>query len=125
MRKMPDEAKSEIVDSSHPEAKEAILHFRVKGQLDNKSWLEIELHTGRTHQIRLQCATRGLPIIGDALYGSESDFGPKTNDHRKRWIALHSRRLEFEHPIEHVPVSQVAPLPVCWQPLHKLVLADG
>ncbi len=121
MRKIPDEARSEIVDDGHPDGKEALLDFKVIASDENRSLLEIQLVTGRTHQIRLQCSHRGLPILGDAMYGSEDDFGPQTTDLRKRWIALHARRLAFEHPINgHQPVDQTAPLPECWQPLEEL-----
>lgn len=120
MRKIPDEARSEIVNPDHPEAKDAILDFRVLSSAHNQSLLEIQLVTGRTHQIRLQCSQRGFPILGDALYGSKAAFGPQSTDLRKRWIALHARRLAFEHPISHQPVDQTAPLPDCWQPLTHL-----
>ena len=82
MRKIPDEAKSELVEADHPEAKEAILQFTVLDRSDQLSWLEIELTTGRTHQIRLQCASRGFPICGDSLYGATTNFGPETMDLR-------------------------------------------
>jgi len=121
MRKIPDEARSEIVDANHPDAKEAVLDFRVLAQSAGRSLLEIQLVTGRTHQIRLQCGHRGLSILGDAMYGSDVEFGPQTTDLRKRWIALHARRLAFEHPINnHQPVDQTAPLPSCWKPLEHL-----
>jgi len=121
MRKIPDEARSEIVDADHPEAKEAILDFRVLATDGNRTLSEIQLVTGRTHQIRLQCSHRGLPILGDAMYGSEDEFGPQSTDLRKRWIALHARRLAFEHPIlGHEPVDQTAPLPDCWHPFKDL-----
>jgi 23S rRNA-/tRNA-specific pseudouridylate synthase len=58
MRKVPDEPLSEIVAEDHPDAKQAILAFKTIARGDGKSWLEIELHTGRTHQIRLQCAAQ-------------------------------------------------------------------
>lgn len=115
MRKVPDEAKSEIVPSDHPEAKSAVLHFRVLMRAKGLTLVEIELQTGRTHQIRLQFGSRSWPIVGDALYGSNERFGPETNDIRKRWIALHARRLAFVHPISKEPVDQTAPVPDCWQ----------
>ncbi|MFK7768859.1 MAG: RluA family pseudouridine synthase [Mariniblastus sp.] len=114
MRKIPDEAKSEIVTEDHPDAKNAILHFEVLKSANNKTLIQIELETGRTHQIRLQCASRNLPIVGDALYDSPSTFGPDTLDLRKRWIGLHARRLAFEHPISKTTVDQTIPLPHHW-----------
>ena len=123
MRKIPDEARSEIVQPDHPDAKEALLDFQVLANTGDRTLLEIQLVTGRTHQIRLQCSQRGLPILGDAMYGSEAVFGPQSTDLRKRWIALHARRLAFEHPISHQPVDQTAPLPECWDPLKQLTEA--
>ncbi len=120
MRKIPDQARSEIVEPEHHDAQEARLNFCVLASDGNKTLLEIELITGRTHQIRLQCSHRGFPILGDEMYGSQVSFGPQTTDLRKRWIALHARRLVFEHPISHQTVDQTAPLPDCWQPLERL-----
>ena len=114
MRKVPDEARSEIVEEAETGAKHAVLHYRVVESSGDLSLLEIELETGRTHQIRLQCGSRGYPIVGDVLYGSEISFGPQTDDLRQRWIGLHARRLAFIHPISQEPVDQVAPLPGCW-----------
>lgn len=115
MRKIPDEAKSEIVDEGHPDAKKAILHFSVMGRSEDLSLVEIELETGRTHQIRLQLAAHGCPIVGDSLYGAILSFGPETTDLRKRWIALHARRLAFIHPISKQPIDQTSPIPDHWR----------
>lgn len=99
MRKLPDEAKSEICDADHPDAQEAKLKFQVREGDAERTWVEIELETGRTHQIRLQFSNLGHPILGDELYGSKIKFGPESTDFRKRWIALHARSIEFEHPM--------------------------
>lgn len=117
MRKIPDEPKSEIVAADHVDAKQAILHFNVLGRADDRTWLEIQLETGRTHQIRLQCAARGFPILGDTMYGATTTFGPTTMDLRKQWIALHARRLAFEHPIDQEPVDVTAALCEHWRAL--------
>jgi 23S rRNA pseudouridine1911/1915/1917 synthase len=118
MRKIPDQAKSEIVPENHDDAKNAILDFEVLQRIEVNgqpmTWLKIELHTGRTHQIRLQTSRRDHPIIGDTLYGSAIPFGPQTEDLRSRWIALHARELGFIHPIDKTPVDQIAPLPSHW-----------
>ena len=121
MRKIPDEARSEIADADHPDAKLAQLKYSVINASERRTLLEIELITGRTHQIRLQCGSRGLPILGDELYGAKTPFGPETADQRKRWIALHARRLAFEHPISKTPVDQTAPLPQWWDSLSELI----
>lgn len=69
--------------------------------------LEIELETGRKHQIRVQLAGRGLPIVGDRKYGSRQSFAGG--------IALHSRLLEFKHPTRPETMTLVAPLPASWR----------
>ena len=72
------------------------------------SWLEIELETGRTHQIRIQAASRGHPVLGDFQYGSQTPFGPQHADERLRAIALHARTLAFEHPTSKQRISVTA-----------------
>lgn len=115
MRKLPDQAKSAIASEDHEDAKHAVLHYTVLAATDKNTLLEIELETGRTHQIRIQCASRGFPIVGDSLYGSELPFGPEVMDLRKRWIALHARRLGFVHPISKEDIDQTAPIPEHWK----------
>ena len=67
---------------------------------EGSTLVEIELLTGRTHQIRLQFASRGYPVLGDALYDSNVRFGEQTVDLRRRQIALHAWKIEFDHPID-------------------------
>ena len=105
MRKIPDEAKSEIVAQDHADAKKAALRFTVKDRKADATLVEIELLTGRTHQIRLQFSSRGHAVLGDALYGSETPFGEQTVDLRQRQIALHAWRIEFDHPIDDEKVE--------------------
>jgi 23S rRNA pseudouridine1911/1915/1917 synthase len=81
------------------------------------TWLEIDLETGRTHQIRLQAASRGHPILGDVLYCASTWFGPRFEDERLRRIALHGRSLMFRHPMTREVVSITAPLPDDWDTL--------
>ena len=117
MRKLPDEAKSEICDQTDQRSKRAVLHYRVRARAAGLTWLQIQLETGRTHQIRLQCSSRGFPILGDQLYDSEAAFGPATLDHRKRWIALHARQIAFEHPMEKTSQLYTAPVSEHWHEL--------
>lgn len=114
LRKIPGQAQAEQVDPAHPDAREAVLHYNRLGSTPLGSWLEIELETGRMHQIRIQAAARGLPIVGDALYGARQSFGEPHADDRLRAIALHGRRLEFRHPMHHEPRQVEAPLPRAW-----------
>ncbi|MEA1951633.1 MAG: pseudouridine synthase, partial [Planctomycetota bacterium] len=114
IRKVPDEARAEIVAADHPHGRPAVLHYRVLAQCDWGSCLEIELETGRTHQIRVQAATRGHAVLGDAQYGSTIAFGPQHDDERLRAIALHARRLEFIHTATKEPISVEAPVLDAW-----------
>jgi 23S rRNA pseudouridine1911/1915/1917 synthase len=111
LRKIVDEARAEIVAEGSPESKHAETNYRViAGDL-----VELRPVTGRMHQLRLQAASRGFPILGDLLYGSAHDFGPPGELPRDRLIALHARSLEFLHPIRYEPVIVEAPLPDYWQ----------
>ena len=114
MRKIPDVARSEIVPRDHPDARLAVLNYEVRRRDDFGTWLQIRLETGRTHQIRLQCATRGLPVLGDHDYGASTEFGPSVQQPRDRWIALHARSLGFVHPKSRQRVAIVAPLLAPW-----------
>jgi 23S rRNA pseudouridine1911/1915/1917 synthase len=114
IRKIPGEARSEIVDAEHPEGRTAVLNFTTLGQTSAGSWLEIELETGRTHQVRVQAASRGRPLLGDEPYGATTMIGEQFDDVRLRAIALHARRLEFFHPTTQQPVAVEAPPPEAW-----------
>lgn len=115
--KVPDEARAEVVAADHPNGRHAVLHYRVVGRTPFGSWLEIELETGRTHQIRIQAASRGWPVQGDAQYGATHSFGPQLEDPRKRAIALHARQLGFENPLSKQSVLVTAPVSDAWHDL--------
>lgn len=115
VRKVSGEARSEIVTKESRDGRVAILHYKIIQRIESATWLEIELETGRTHQIRLQCASRGHPVIGDELYGSKVAFGPAVDDVRKRCIALHARSLQLRHPKTKELVGATAPLTYDWQ----------
>jgi 23S rRNA pseudouridine1911/1915/1917 synthase len=117
LRKVPDEARAEVVEADHPDARAALLRYRTMGSGPWGSWLAIELETGRTHQIRVQAASRGHPVLGDAQYGSTLLFGAQHDDARMRAIALHARSLTFEHPRTRERVSVTAPVPEDWMSL--------
>jgi RluA family pseudouridine synthase len=111
VRKIPGRPRAEIVGPDHEEGRQAILHYRTLGSNQWGSVLEIELETGRMHQIRIQAASRGHPVLGDAEYGSTVPFGPQYEDVRLRAIALHARTLAFRHPATRRDVVLTAPLP--------------
>lgn len=118
LRKVADESRTELAPEGHPEAKRAELHYRVLGALaGGATWLELRPVTGRMHQLRVQCAGRGHPVLGDALYGSAEPFGPPAAAPRDRLIALHARALTFEHPARREPVRLEAPTPPAWSAL--------
>ncbi|HTU27528.1 MAG TPA: pseudouridine synthase, partial [Pirellulales bacterium] len=112
--KIHGQPRTQVVESSHPEGRPAVLHYRTLGRAPHGSWLEVELETGRTHQVRIQAASRGHAILGDELYGSTIPFGAQFEDMRLRAIALHGRRLSFQHPMTREPVSIEGALPAAW-----------
>lgn len=94
-----------------PGAKVARLHYKTIGTNEFKNvhhlrLIEIELETGRKHQIRVQLENAGCPVLGDRKYGSKLPF--------KRGIALHSRKLVIEHPTQRVLQSFQAETPPWW-----------
>lgn len=109
LKKNPKNNKSTTFSSEKEESKKAILHYKLLKKLDKYSLLEINLETGRHHQIRCQLAAIGCPIKGDLKYGfprSNSDGG----------IHLHARKIEFTHPVKNEIISLTATLPedVIW-----------
>ncbi len=96
--------RSKAFDAPRPQAKEARLRYRVIGAGTRYTLVEIELLTGRHHQIRAQLAKIGCPIRGDLKYGARRSL-PGGG------ISLHSRRVEFDHPVRREPVAVTAPVP--------------
>jgi 23S rRNA pseudouridine1911/1915/1917 synthase len=108
LRKLPEEARTEIVEPHAPGARHAVLRYRRLGSASGRTFLEIEPQTGRMHQIRGQAAARGWPMCGDLLYGARTPFGPEPASPRDRVIALHARSLTFLHPIRYEPITVTA-----------------
>jgi len=106
---LKDEARQrmQIVARSTPGAREARLRYRRLRALGDDSLVEVALETGRKHQIRVQLAGRGFPILGDRKYGSRRSFS--------QGIALHARRLLIAHPTRGEPVELIAPCPGAWK----------
>lgn len=96
--------KSYAYDSEKPGSKKAILRYRLIGRSDNYCLLEVDLKTGRHHQIRCQLAKMGCPIRGDLKYGF-----PRSNPDGS--ICLHARRVRFVHPVSKELIEVVAPVP--------------
>ncbi|NCA97796.1 MAG: RluA family pseudouridine synthase [Clostridia bacterium] len=88
-----------------PDGKAAVTHFKVIERLARATWLEVELETGRTHQIRVHCQYIGHPIIGDLVYApGRAAFGQTGQ-------VLHASRLSFIHPVTNQPIVVESPLP--------------
>jgi 23S rRNA pseudouridine1911/1915/1917 synthase len=96
--------KSYAYDHEKPNAKKAVLKYRVLSHSDNYSLLEVQLLTGRHHQIRCQLAAMGCPIKGDLKYGARRSNSDGS-------ISLLARRVEFVHPVSHETIIVEAPLP--------------
>lgn len=114
VRKIPDEARTVKAAEGEPGAKLAMLEYRVLRRLGGRTLVELEPLTGRMHQLRVQAAWRGHPVLGDVTYGSAVPFGPPAELPRDRVIALHARRLTLAHPSTKAPLTLEAPLPAYW-----------
>jgi 23S rRNA pseudouridine1911/1915/1917 synthase len=114
LRKIEEESRTELVDEGTEKAREAITHYRVLRRLADMTFLELIPQTGRMHQLRIQSARRGHPIIGDALYGSTRLFGLPAQHPRSQLVALHARSLGLDHPFRAEYLVIEAPLPEMW-----------
>jgi len=113
--KTPDQAHVTVVPPETPGAREAILHYRTVCQTPLGPLLEIELETGRMHQIRVQLAHQGWPIVGDLQYGAQRLLVEQLpEDKTLNPIALHARQITFLHPVRYDSVTVVAPIPANW-----------
>ncbi len=109
LKKNPKNNKSFVFNKEISGSKRAVLHYNVLKKLDNYALLEIDLETGRHHQIRAQLSAIGFPIKGDLKYG----FNRSNKDGS---IHLHARKIEFIHPVSKEQISIIAPTPneVIW-----------
>ena len=104
LKRNPKQNKSFAHKNEVPDSKKAILEYRILKELDNYFLLEVDLKTGRHHQIRSQLSAIGCSIKGDLKYGfdrSNKDAG----------IHLHARKLEFIHPVKREPIIVIAEVP--------------
>lgn len=109
LKKNPKNNKATVYNKATEGAKKAILHYQKVLSLDHYTLLEIDLETGRHHQIRAQLSAMGCPIKGDLKYGfsrSNTDGG----------IHLHARKIKFIHPVSKESLEILAPPPddVIW-----------
>jgi 23S rRNA pseudouridine1911/1915/1917 synthase len=99
--------RTRVADSAHPQtAQRAILNYRLLRSHAGQGLLEIELITGRKHQIRCQLSAIDCPILGDSLYGARETF--------PQGIALHCHRVVLQHPTTQALVDVSAPPPIYW-----------
>jgi len=123
LRKLPGQPRTEVVTGNHPDdpsaGQEAITAMRVLRQQADSALLELQPLTGRMHQLRVQCAHRGYPILGDTLYGSTQSWASEpatveTPIQGAEAIALHAWKLRFYDPRNGQAVTVEAP--PAWPP---------
>lgn len=89
-------------------ARHSMLSYTVRRRLNQRTLLEIDLQTGRHHQIRVQLASRGWPILGDVKYGGPTCGNPRA-------LALHATALSFNHPTTRERIGLSCPIPETWR----------
>ena len=96
--------KSTAYNTEKPQAKKAVLHYKLISTSQNYNLLEVDLETGRHHQIRCQLSKIGCPIKGDLKYGAD-----RSNPDGS--ISLHARYISFIHPVSKIKIEITAPVP--------------
>ncbi len=104
LKKNPKNNRSHASRQEKSGYKKAVMHYRLAAHGDRYVLLEVNLETGRHHQIRAQLSAIGSPIKGDLKYGFE-----RSNDDGS--ISLHARKVSFTHPVKKEPVVVTAPVP--------------
>jgi RluA family pseudouridine synthase len=100
------------VAAGTPGAKRAVLRWKALGIEGKRTLVEVALLTGRAHQVRVQLAVLGTPILGDLRYGAKGELDGRN-------LALHAYFLGFEHPVRRVPLAFAAPPPSSWRGLFE------
>jgi 23S rRNA pseudouridine1911/1915/1917 synthase len=120
----PYAPKVAVVAEDHPAARQARLQYRTLAVSRGRALVEIDLETGRMHQIRVQFASRGWPIVGDTQYGAATswdgeEISAATEGDATRYhpIALHAWRLALQHPVRYDALTITAPPPESWRRL--------
>lgn len=112
--------KSVAYDRERPGSKRAVLDYRILARSDRYTLLEVDLKTGRHHQIRCQLSKMGSPIKGDLKYGAE-------RSNPDGGISLHARHVEFIHPVSKKLISVTAPVPgdKLWKAFEQMVESNN
>jgi 23S rRNA pseudouridine1911/1915/1917 synthase len=116
IRRDTSKNKSYVYEKEVSDSKLAELSYKLIASSDRYFLLEVDLHTGRHHQIRAQLSHIGCPIKGDLKYGA-----PRSNP--GGGISLHSRSMVLKHPVQNTPLEIIAPVPVAdslWHEMQKL-----
>lgn len=112
IRKVPDEPRAELVPAGDDGGREAVTTGRVRGVAGDARLLELSPHTGRMHQLRVQAAARGLPVLNDVAYGGVPiTAGAAQGSSRSTPIALHAWQIAFAHPESGQPLKITCPPP--------------
>ena len=106
-----------VTNGKAADSREALLAYTVIASHDATSLVQIDLDTGRYHQIRAQLAHAGHPVVGDRKYGSTRPFGPQDA------IGLHSYNARFFHPVRKEELDIIAPYPAVWEELFPDLLS--
>ena len=101
LRKNPKNNKAIVFNKNTPDTKKAILHYKISKQLDNYTVLEIDLETGRHHQIRAQLSSINCTIKGDLKYGAK-------RSNKNGGIYLHAYKISFIHPVKKEAITCIA-----------------
>jgi 23S rRNA pseudouridine1911/1915/1917 synthase len=120
LRKVSDQAQAEVVPAETTGGKYARLSTGCLVDAAGLGLHLVQLETGRMHQIRIQAASRGMPILGDINYGSSHPFppaSPQSTGEGHPPMALHALRLEFRHPQSAKTISATAEVPLSWHAL--------
>lgn len=107
LRKDERQQKMHVTRAGGEDAQLARLTYRTLATREQVALVEVQLETGRKHQIRVQLTAAGSPVLGDRKYGSRDAF--------PAGIALHARQLTIQHPTRREPLTFTAPVPKSWQ----------
>ncbi|MDX1438863.1 MAG: RNA pseudouridine synthase [Rubricoccaceae bacterium] len=104
---LKDKGHVRVVPKETEKARPARLTWRSAAHSDQLSLVDVDLHTGRPHQVRVQLAHMGYPILGDLRYHAQREFDGRN-------LALHAYKLAFEHPVQKERVEFRCPPPSTW-----------